>query len=237
VSAHEIAVHVLIWTAVATELVCCIGIVAARDTFARLHYSAAASTLGPVVIAVAIACGPKLLFADEPTTALDVTVQAQILDLIARLQSELDMAVILITHDLGVVAEVTDNIAVMYAGRIVEYADKRDIFRAPEHPYTWGLLQSIPRLDRSRDEPLVPIPGRPPSLIHPPSGCNFHPRCPYVRPRHREVDPMLEPLPDDPGHTAACLLPSETRKRLWQELSSGKPPEESREEVVGGGLT
>jgi peptide/nickel transport system ATP-binding protein len=189
-----------------------------------------------VVGAIAIACQPKLLIADEPTTALDVTVQAQILDLIARLQNELEMAVILITHDLGVVAEVTDHIAVMYAGRIVEHADKRDIFRAPEHPYTWGLLQSIPRLDRPRDEPLVPIPGRPPSLITLPTGCNFHPRCPYVRPRHREVDPRLEPVPEDPTHRVACLLPSETRKRIWQELSAGKAPEEARAEIVEGGL-
>ncbi len=189
------------------------------------------------MIAMALLNEPRLLIADEPTTALDVTVQAQILELIARLQSELDTAVIMITHDLGVVAEVTDSIAVMYAGRIVEMADKREIFRNPEHPYTWGLLQSIPRLDRPRDEPLVPIPGRPPSLINRPSGCHFHPRCPYVRPRHREVDPMLEPLPDDPGHQVACLLASETRKRLWQELSAGKQPDEARAEVVEGGLT
>jgi peptide/nickel transport system ATP-binding protein len=189
------------------------------------------------MIAMALVNEPRLLIADEPTTALDVTVQAQILDLIARLQQELDTAVIMITHDLGVVAEVTDTIAVMYAGRVVELADKREIFRNPEHPYTWGLLHSIPRLDRARDEPLVPIPGRPPSLINLPTGCSFHPRCPYVRPRHREVDPPLEPLPDDPGHKAACLLPSETRKRIWQELSAGKRPEEARAEVVEGGLT
>jgi peptide/nickel transport system ATP-binding protein len=189
------------------------------------------------MIAMALVNEPRLLIADEPTTALDVTVQAQILELIARLQRELDMAVILITHDLGVVAEVTDTIAVMYAGRIVEYASTQDIFRAPEHPYTWGLLQSIPRLDRGRDEPLIPIPGRPPSLINLPGGCSFHPRCPYVRERHKQVDPRLEPLPDDPSHKVACLLTSETRKRLWQELNAGKAPEEARAEVVEGGLT
>jgi peptide/nickel transport system ATP-binding protein len=189
------------------------------------------------MIAMALVNEPRLLIADEPTTALDVTVQAQILELIARLQRELDMAVILITHDLGVVAEVTDTIAVMYAGRIVEYASTQDIFRSPEHPYTWGLLQSIPRLDRGRDEPLIPIPGRPPSLITLPGGCSFHPRCPYVRERHKQVDPRLEPLPDDPSHRVACLLTSETRKRLWQELNAGKAPEEARAEVVEGGLT
>ena len=188
------------------------------------------------MIAMALVNEPRLLIADEPTTALDVTVQAQILDLIGRLQRELDMAVILITHDLGVVAEVTDEIVVMYAGRIVEHAHKLDIFKAPEHPYTWGLLQSIPRLDRPRDEPLVPIPGRPPSLINLPSGCSFHPRCPYVEEQHKQVDPGLEPLPDDPSHKVACLLPSETRKRLWHELNAGKPPQEARAEVVEGGL-
>jgi peptide/nickel transport system ATP-binding protein len=189
------------------------------------------------MIAMALVNEPRLLIADEPTTALDVTVQAQILELIARLQQELDMAVILITHDLGVVAEVTDTIAVMYAGRIVEHAAKLDIFKAPEHPYTWGLLQSIPRLDRPRDEPLIPIPGRPPSLITLPTGCSFHPRCPYVRERHKQVDPRLEPLPDDPGHKVACLLDSETRKRLWHELNAGKAPQEARAEVVEGGFT
>ena len=189
------------------------------------------------MIAMALVNEPRLLIADEPTTALDVTVQAQILDLIARLQRELDMAVIMITHDLGVVAEVTDTIAVMYAGRVVEYASTLDIFRSPEHPYTWGLLQSIPRLDRPRDEPLIPIPGRPPSLITLPTGCSFHPRCPYVQERHKQVDPRLEPLPDDPSHRVACLLTSDTRKRLWQELNAGKAPEEAREEVVEGGFT
>jgi peptide/nickel transport system ATP-binding protein len=98
------------------------------------------------------------------------------------------------------------------------------------------LLQSIPRLDRPRDEELVPIPGRPPSLINRPTGCHFHPRCPYVRPRHREVDPMLEPLPDDSSHEVACLLASETRKRLWQELAAGKQPQEARAEIVEGGM-
>jgi peptide/nickel transport system ATP-binding protein len=221
----------------AIEYLGMVGIPDPRRRFDNYPHEFSGGMRQRAMIAMALANDPKLLIADEPTTALDVTVQAQILDLIARLQNELNMAVILITHDLGVVAEVTDDIAVMYAGRIVEYADKRDIFRAPEHPYTWGLLQSIPRLDRSRDEPLVPIPGRPPSLITLPSGCHFHPRCPYVEPLHREVDPQLEPLPDDSTHRVACLLRSETRRRLWQELAAGKQPEEAREEVVEGGLT
>jgi peptide/nickel transport system ATP-binding protein len=176
------------------------------------------------MIAMALANEPKLLIADEPTTALDVTVQAQILDLLARLKEELGMALIIITHDLGVVAETADEIAVMYAGRVVERAPTRTIFSAPEHPYTWGLLRSIPRLDSPRDEELVPIAGRPPSLINLPGGCSFHPRCPYVRERHRKVDPPLAAGPDDPGHAVACLLEPQTRRRLWRALQAGEQP-------------
>jgi peptide/nickel transport system ATP-binding protein len=182
-------------------------------------------------IAMALANDPKVLIADEPTTALDVTVQSQILDLIARLQRELDMAVVLITHDLGVVAEHTDEIAVMYAGQVVERAPTDVVFKAPEHPYTWGLLQSIPRLDRPRDEPLIPIPGRPPSLIALPGGCSFHPRCPYVRDRHRKVDPKLEPVAGQNGHLVRCLLDSQVRRDLWGELRSGRVPDDARSRV------
>ena len=132
-----------------------------------------------VMIAMALSCDPELLIADEPTTALDVTVQAQILDLISDLQSEFGSAVIIITHDLGVVAELSDDILVMYAGRVAEYASAADIFGRPDHPYTWGLLASMPRLDRERTTRLVPIPGTPPSLIRVPPGCPFHPRCRY----------------------------------------------------------
>jgi peptide/nickel transport system ATP-binding protein len=173
------------------------------------------------MIAMALSNDPKLLIADEPTTALDVTVQAQILELIERLKDEMGMAVIVITHDLGVVAEMADDIAVMYAGRIVEQAPAKTIFSAPQHPYTWGLLNSIPRLDTPREEALVPIPGQPPSLIRPPSGCHFHPRCPYVRDRHRKVDPKLTPVPGAEGHLVACLLEAETRRKLWHELQTG----------------
>jgi peptide/nickel transport system ATP-binding protein len=183
------------------------------------------------MIAMALANEPQLLIADEPTTALDVTVQAQILELIARLRRELGMAVVLITHDLGVVAEVTEHISVMYAGQVVESAAKEKIFATPEHPYTWGLLRSIPRLDRVRGEPLVPIAGRPPSLISPPRGCRFHPRCPYVLPAHQRVDPPLEAVLDDPDHEVRCLLTTQTRKRLWRELDAGKEPAEAREAV------
>src|SRR3954449_4171489 len=182
------------------------------------------------MIAMALANDPKLLIADEPTTALDVTVQAQILELIERLQSEFDTAVVVITHDLGVVAEVADDIGVMYAGRIVEYADKDTIFAMPEHPYTWGLLKSIPRLDSPRGEELVPIPGRPPSLIIKPPGCSFHPRCPYVREAHKRIDPQLAPAADSGAggsHEVACLLPAQTRRALWGALRAGGTPDEA----------
>jgi peptide/nickel transport system ATP-binding protein len=184
-----------------------------------------------VMIAMALANDPKLLIADEPTTALDVTVQAQILALMERLQRELGMAIVIITHDMGVVAEMADDIAVMYAGRIVETASADLVFRGPEHPYTWGLLRSIPALDRSRDEELVPIPGTPPSLIRPPSGCHFHPRCRYAQPDHARIDPQLEQVPGKPDHHVACLLAAETRSRLWAELSSGRMPEEALSDV------
>jgi peptide/nickel transport system ATP-binding protein len=178
------------------------------------------------MIAMALANEPKLLIADEPTTALDVTVQAQILALIADLQSRLGMAVIVITHDLGVVAEIADEIAVMYAGRIVEHAPTSRLFSSPEHPYTWGLLKSIPRLDTPRSEELVPIQGRPPSLINRPGGCFFHPRCPYVSEAHTRIDPRLESAADDSEHEVACLLPAPVRSAIWQGLKAGMPPDE-----------
>jgi peptide/nickel transport system ATP-binding protein len=208
----------------ALELLDLVGIPDPRGRIDSYPHEFSGGMRQRVMIAMALINDPKLLIADEPTTALDVTVQAQILELIARLQEELQMAVIIITHDLGVVAQVADDIAVMYAGRIVEQADKEAIFAAPQHPYTWGLLKSIPRLDSPRDEELVPIPGRPPSLINLPTGCSFHPRCAYVRDRHRKVDPRLEPVPDQPGHRVACLLSPEERRQRWAELQAGKVP-------------
>ncbi len=181
------------------------------------------------MIAMALANEPKLLIADEPTTALDVTVQAQILALLERLQRELGMAIVIITHDLGVVAEMANDIAVMYAGRIVETASAELMFAGPEHPYTWGLLKSIPRLKGSRDEALTPILGTPPSLIRRPSGCHFHPRCPYAQPDHARIDPQLQPVAGETEHHVACLLESELRRRLWAELRQGSTPEQARE--------
>jgi peptide/nickel transport system ATP-binding protein len=171
------------------------------------------------MIAMALSCNPELLIADEPTTALDVTVQAQILDLISSLQQEFGSAVIIITHDLGVVAELADDILVMYAGRMAEYGTSEDIFDRPAHPYAWGLLGSMPRLDRARAERLTPIPGTPPSLINVPPGCPFHPRCPYAglnNGRSEEEVPQLRTV--GPGHEVACHLSADEQRRIWSEL-------------------
>ena len=160
-----------------------------------------------VVIAVALACGPKLLFADEPTTALDVTVQAQILDLLAEQQRERYMAMILVTHDLGVVAGRADEIAVMYAGRIVEQAATSVLFAEMRHPYTEALLSAIPKLDDPSHTRLLAIGGRPPDLVNPPVGCAFSPRCLYAQDRCREERPELTPSPTNPEHRFACFYP------------------------------
>ena len=155
-----------------------------------------------VMIAMALACGPRLLIADEPTTALDVTIQAQILDLMRTLREETGTAIILITHDLGVVAEVADDVAVMYSGRIVERAPVGSLFAQPQHPYTLGLLQSIPRLNEERGATLTPIEGQPPDLAHLPPGCSFRPRCPFAIERCLREEPPLVPVVDH--HEAAC---------------------------------
>jgi peptide/nickel transport system ATP-binding protein len=170
------------------------------------------------MIAMALSCNPELLIADEPTTALDVTVQAQILDLLRDLQQEFNSAIIMITHDLGVVAELADDILVMYGGRAVEYASVEDAFHSPLHPYTWGLLGSMPRMDRDRTERLLPIKGAPPSLINLPSGCAFHPRCSFdelTDGKSRTEVPELREL--EPGHRAACHLSLERRREIWND--------------------
>ena len=188
------------------------------------------------MIAMALSCDPELLIADEPTTALDVTVQAQILDLINDLQSEFGSAVIIITHDLGVVAELADDILVMYAGRVAEYGSAADIFGRPDHPYTWGLLASMPRMDRERTSRLVPIPGTPPSLIRVPSGCPFHPRCRYTHLTGGRCDTEVPPLRETvtPGHAAACHLTVEQRTRQWTALQAGQVPEHAQRAGVAG---
>ena len=187
-----------------------------------------------VMIAMALANEPKLLIADEPTTALDVTVQAQILALLGDLQDRLGMAIILITHDLGVVAEIADDIAVMYAGRIVENAPTDEIFAAPQHPYTWGLLKSIPLLTSPRGEELVPISGRPPSLINRPSGCHFHPRCPTRSRSTNASTPSCARCPAGPAtRSRACSRPpsAPTSGRACRPAAS---PTELRRQYLAG---
>ncbi|MBM3658356.1 MAG: ABC transporter ATP-binding protein [Actinobacteria bacterium] len=181
-----------------------------------------------VCIAVALACGPALLFADEPTTALDVTVQAQVLDLMATQQRERFMAIVLITHDLGVVAGRADEIAVMYAGRIVEKAPTSVLFSDMKMPYTEALLSSIPKIEHPSHTRLNTIPGRPPNLVTPPQGCKFAPRCTYVQPRCLEEDPPLMPG-TQPGHEYRCWFPVGTpegaealaRNRADQAVTGG----------------
>ncbi|WP_194922578.1 ABC transporter ATP-binding protein [Catenulispora pinisilvae] len=170
------------------------------------------------MIAMALVCNPRLLIADEPTTALDVTVQAQILDLMRDLQREFDSALILITHDLGVVAELADDIMVMYGGKAVEYGTAETVFRQPEHPYTWGLLGSMPRIDREVQERLSPIRGNPPSLINVPSGCAFHPRCPYTAETGGRSDTEIPLLAaTSPGHLVRCHLGPARRQEIFAE--------------------
>jgi peptide/nickel transport system ATP-binding protein len=170
------------------------------------------------MIAMALSCDPELLIADEPTTALDVTVQAQILDLISDLQQEYHSAVIIITHDLGVVAELADDILVMYAGRMAEYGSSEDIFDHPGHPYTWGLLGSMPRLDRTRIDRLLSIRGTPPSLINVPAGCPFNPRCDYASRNNGRSETEVPALRQvGPGHLVACHLSTDEQRRIWAE--------------------
>jgi peptide/nickel transport system ATP-binding protein len=171
------------------------------------------------MIAMSLVNNPELLIADEPTTALDVTVQAQILDLIRDLQKEFGSAVIMITHDLGVVAEMADDLLVMYGGRCIERGPAEDVFSEPRHPYTWGLLGSMPRLDREETDRLIPIMGAPPSLINLPSGCAFHPRCPYADIPKDNVTRTVRPELTEVGgsHWAACHMTQEQRERIWTE--------------------
>jgi len=179
-----------------------------------------------VMIAMALINNPDLLIADEPTTALDVTTQAQILTLIEKLQEEFGSAVIMITHDLGVVAEIADDVVVMYAAEVAEKGGVEQIFKKPHHPYTWGLMGSLPRLDIDVER-LVQIQGQPPSLLRPPSGCRFHPRCPYVMPVCKEIDPPLTAVSGDLGHLQACHLDEETKNREAAKLLAGMMAEAS----------
>ena len=196
----------------AIEILELVGIPSPEQRINDYPYQLSGGMRQRVMIAMALSCNPKLLIADEPTTALDVTIQAQILDLMRNLRDQFGTAIMMITHDLGVIAELVDQVAVMYAGQIVEYAKTKTLFKSPAHPYTMGLLKSIPRIDLEQDR-LEVIPGTVPALGEQISGCRFHPRCPYVRDICRKKSPPYVKLE---GHEALC----------WRLVDYQEPPEE-----------
>jgi oligopeptide/dipeptide ABC transporter ATP-binding protein len=200
----------------AVELMERVGIPRAGDRLRSYPHEFSGGMRQRVMIAMALSCSPKLLIADEPTTALDVTIQAQILDELRKLRAESEAGIILVTHDLGVVADIADRIVVMYAGRVVEQGTLDQIFYDPQHPYTWGLLGSITRVDRDRSQRLPAIPGLPPSLLRPPEGCHFRPRCPHAFERCTEVPPLAAGVPDAPNHLDRCWLELEQKRTLRQ---------------------
>jgi peptide/nickel transport system ATP-binding protein len=201
----------------ALELLKAVGIPRAERRIDDYPHQFSGGMRQRVMIAMALVNDPDLLIADEPTTALDVTTQAQILALMHRLQAEFGSAIIMITHDLGVIAEIADEVVVMYAAKIAEQAHVDSLFNRPHHPYTWGLLGSLPRLD-TNIERLTQIPGQPPSLLRPPRGCRFHPRCPYVMDVCKSVVPELRPISDEPEHVQACHLDEDTKDREAAKL-------------------
>jgi peptide/nickel transport system ATP-binding protein len=198
------------------ELMERVGIPRARERARSYPHEFSGGMRQRVMIAMALSCSPKLLIADEPTTALDVTIQAQILDELRQLRKETGAGIILVTHDLGVVADIADRIVVMYAGRVVEEGTLDEIFYDPQHPYTWGLLGSITRVDRDRSQQLPAIPGLPPSLLSPPQGCHFRPRCPHAFERCTEVPELKSRLPDAPEHRDRCWLEVSQKRTLRQ---------------------
>ena len=192
-----------------------VGIPSPGDRLSSYPHELSGGMRQRVMIAMALVLDPEILIADEPTTALDVTVQAQILDLMRALQAEHGTAVVLITHDLGVIAETADEVAVMYAGRVAELGALVGVLDAPEHPYTWGLLQSLPSADASRDQPLHPIEGTPPSLIAVPSGCPFHPRCPFAQDDCKAGE--FPPRAAGPDRATACIHPETCETDIARE--------------------
>jgi peptide/nickel transport system ATP-binding protein len=210
----------------ALELLKAVGIPRAERRIDDYPHQFSGGMRQRVMIAMALVNDPDLLIADEPTTALDVTTQAQILKLMTDLQQDFGSAIIIITHDLGVIAEVANDVVVMYAGRIAEHAPVDNLFKRPHHPYTWGLLGSLPRLDADVDR-LVQIQGQPPSLLNPPRGCRFHPRCPYVMSICKTVEPELLPAGDEEDHVQACHLDVATKDREAAKLLAGTMAEAS----------
>jgi peptide/nickel transport system ATP-binding protein len=204
----------------AVELLKAVGIPRAERRVDDYPHQFSGGMRQRVMIAMALINDPDLLIADEPTTALDVTTQAQILNLMNKLQEEFGSAIVIITHDLGVVAETADDVLVMYAAEVVEQAPVNHIFNRPHMPYTWGLLGSLPRLDHETDR-LVQIKGQPPSMLRPPSGCRFHPRCPYVMDICLKENPELKKVSDDDQHSVACHLDEETKDREAAKLLAG----------------
>ena len=198
----------------AADLMERVGIPRARERLRSYPHEFSGGMRQRVMIAMALSCSPKLLIADEPTTALDVTIQAQILDELRQLREQTGAGIILVTHDLGVVADIADRIIVMYAGRVVEQGTLDEIFYDPQHPYTWGLLGSIARIDSDTTQRLPAIPGLPPSLLSPPEGCHFRPRCPHAFDRCTEVPDLIGRLAQAPEHLDRCWLEPTQKKEL-----------------------
>ncbi|KIL41740.1 peptide ABC transporter ATP-binding protein [Gordoniibacillus kamchatkensis] len=203
----------------ALELLNLVGISNPESRILQYPHELSGGMRQRVMIAISLACNPKLLIADEPTTALDVTIQAQIIDLMKKLSEQTQASIIIITHDLGVVAEMAQRVIVMYAGKVVEQGTVDEVFYNPQHPYTWGLLRSIPRLDEMGGGDLVPIPGTPPDLFAPPKGCAFAARCPYAMQVCLEEDPDHTKLTAD--HSAACWLLHPDAPKVERPVEAG----------------
>ncbi|UZH06077.1 ABC transporter ATP-binding protein [Heyndrickxia coagulans] len=204
----------------AIEMIKLVGIPNAKERYEQYPHEFSGGMRQRVMIAIALACNPKLLIADEPTTALDVTIQAQVLQLMKDLKEKMDTSIILITHDLGVVAETAEKVAVMYAGVIVEAGTVEDIFADPKHPYTWGLLESIPNVEENEKQRLVPIEGAPPDLFSPPKGCPFAPRCKYaMNICMKEMPPAFD---IENGHMARCWLNDTRAPKIDNLVAAGR---------------
>jgi peptide/nickel transport system ATP-binding protein len=198
----------------AVELMERVGVPRAAERLRSYPHEFSGGMRQRVMIAMALSCSPKLLIADEPTTALDVTIQAQILDELRQLREQTNAGIILVTHDLAVVADIADRVVVMYSGRVVEQGTLDELFYDPQHPYTWGLLGSITRVDRDRGTRLPAIAGAPPSLLDTPKGCHFQPRCPHAFDKCDQVPALESRLSDAPGHLDRCWLAAERKREL-----------------------